>query len=237
VYKTESPPRKKVDAIAEAWGIHEPEPFEDFSAGGGDYRQNYSPSNTVVRRHEDPPVVTRRQPLRKTALPPPQPIFVPEPDEDVGGPPSPTSGSPGAGMKRSKSLLHRIRKMREAPNIPVNHDNMPDNDYPSPPSPNEINGMRPTHRSQNSFLGRFGRSGNMNGLGAPPAENEPYVYIGDPKEKELPKPPRESSDGSSENGYYDSNHGPIPGSPSRGGGFGRKQRLLKKVGMVVKGQK
>jgi hypothetical protein len=29
------PPKKKVDAIAEAWGIHEPEPFEEFFAGGG----------------------------------------------------------------------------------------------------------------------------------------------------------------------------------------------------------
>ena len=28
-------PKKKVDAIAEAWGIHEPEPFEEFFAGGG----------------------------------------------------------------------------------------------------------------------------------------------------------------------------------------------------------
>lgn len=140
-------------------------------------------------------------------------------------------------MKRSKSLMHRIRKMRETPNVPVNHDDLPDDD---PPSPNEAYGMRPTHRSQNSFLGRFGRTVNSNGLGTPPAENEPYVYIDGPKDKELPKPPPGSSGGSSENGaddYFDPNHGSFGGSPSSGGGVGRKRSLLKKVGKAVKGQK
>ncbi|KIJ62226.1 hypothetical protein HYDPIDRAFT_114697 [Hydnomerulius pinastri MD-312] len=32
--------KKGVDVIAEAWGIHEPEPYEEFSAGEGDYKDH-----------------------------------------------------------------------------------------------------------------------------------------------------------------------------------------------------
>lgn len=247
-YMSEPAPKRKVDAIAEAWGTHEPEPFEDFSAGGGhniDYR--YSPSNTVSKKNnhvEEAAYPTRRQPPRKTTLPPPQPIFVPEPDEDASGPPSPPiAGSPG--MKRSKSLMQRIRKMRETPNVPVSNGEPPIDEYnESPPSPNEAsNGNgRPTHRSQNSFLGRFGRPPTGNGReypGSPPLENERHVPIDDRKDKELPKPPQGSSGASSsENGvdYFDSNHASFGGSPSSGGGLRRKQSLLQKVGKAVKGK-
>jgi hypothetical protein len=232
-YMTEQKPKTKVDAIAEAWGIHEPEPFEDFSAGGGqanDYRHNYSPSNTVSKR-DDPPA--RRIASRKNALPPPQPIFVPEPDEDANlGPLVPES----LGMKHSKSLMHRIRKMRETPNVPVTNGDSPGDDYDLP---DDSNTTRPTHRSQNSFLGRFGRSANAN-VGPSLADSkEAYVYVDDRKEKALPKPPSGGSDGSSENGvgYLDSNYGSFGGSPSSNGGLGRKTSLLQKVGRVVKGQK
>lgn len=114
------PPTKHVDAIARAWGIHEPEPFEDFSAGGGqssDYRAYYP----TQRRSEEAPRRREAAP-RRAALPPPQPIFVP--GAEVGFAPSepspPLSPGGGAGMKRSKSLMQRIRRMRENPNIPVN---------------------------------------------------------------------------------------------------------------------
>jgi len=249
-YMTEPTPRKNVDAIAEAWGIHEPEPFEDFSAGGGhsnDYRQHYSPSTTISKKsnHDDSQQSARRQPTRKTSVPPPQPIFVPEPEEDISIPVSPVSGSPGAGMKRSRSLMHRIRKMRETPNVPVNHADAPADEYASPPSPGAA---RPTHRSQNSFLGRFGRVANGNGngreyTGSPTADNEPYVYVDVHKDKQLPKPPLGSSGASSENGvdgYFDPNHGSAGeshGGGGGGGGLGRRRSLLQKVGKVVKGQK
>lgn len=115
------PPRKNVNAIAQAWGIHEPEPFEDFSAGGGqsnDYRPLY-PSNP--RRSEETPRRREAAP-RRAALPPPKPIFVPEVDAEFVAPSEPSpplSPGSGAGMKRSKSLLQRIRRMRESPNVPV----------------------------------------------------------------------------------------------------------------------
>ena len=45
-------PKKKRDAIAEAWGIHEPEPFEDFSAGaGGGYSTHSGADYGTVARH------------------------------------------------------------------------------------------------------------------------------------------------------------------------------------------
>jgi hypothetical protein len=231
----QAPKKKKVDAIAEAWGIHEPEPFEDFSAGGGlnnDYR--YSPASTVSRssNHVEESRPTRRQPIRKTTLPPPQPIFVPEPEEDASGPLSPPlPGEPG--MKRSRSLMHRLRKMRETPNVPVSNDDTINEGYVSPSSPNETNGVRPTHRSQNSFLGRFGRTGNTNGNGREYPGSPEETYTNDPKDKELPRPPQ--TDGENGPAYFDSPYGSSGGSPSGGGGLGRKQSLLKKVGKVVKG--
>jgi len=229
-YMTEKAPKKKVDAIAEAWGIHEPEPFEDFSAGGGhsnDYK--YSPASSISRssNHVEESRPTRRQPIRKTTLPPPQPIFVPEPGEDASGLPSPPlSGEPG--MKRSRSLMHRLRKMRETPNVPVNTGDTINEGYVSPSSPNEA---RPTHRSQNSFLGRFGRTGNTTGNGREYPGSPEETYANDPKDKELPRPPQ--ADGEDGPAYFDSAHGSSGGSPS--GGLGRKQSLLQKVGKAVKG--
>ncbi|KAI0801166.1 hypothetical protein C8Q74DRAFT_471616 [Fomes fomentarius] len=136
-------PKKKHDAIAEAWGIHEPEPFEDFSAGGGatsrpsgEYGRGTNGSGRrtkdgreardVYREYleENHPSPARRPTKRN--IPPPQPIFVPESDLDVN-PPSPTSAGPetpsGNAPRRNKSIMQRIRRMRDSPNVPVgNYD-------------------------------------------------------------------------------------------------------------------
>ncbi|KAI0788494.1 Pal1 cell morphology protein-domain-containing protein [Abortiporus biennis] len=271
VYAPYEPPKKKADAIAEAWGVHEPEPFEDFSAGGGGYApsgdyghsaassRNGTISNGTSRRAKDgakekyreylddtQPSSGRRGQTRRAALPPPQPIFVPESDVDVNSPPSPTGGapaSPGA-PKRTKSLMHRIRKMRDAPNVPVGYEDSPNEHDTSPTSSAENSGgpnahpyghstSRPTHRSQNSFLGRLGRGKEA---GSPTSENsDAYVYVDEPatvgrRDKSLPATPARDAEGS---GYFDSNAGGYVGSP--GGGLGRKTSLLRKMKGVVKG--
>ncbi|KAG5642454.1 hypothetical protein DXG03_002764 [Asterophora parasitica] len=255
------PPKKKVDAIAEAWGIHEPEPYEEFFAGGGtgrtdgdtpassiyngkdshsqssrtangqkrgkeardiyrEYLEGGQPANGDAAR---PRVATRR-----TLVPPPQPIFVPDPAEIPDAPGlSPPLSAPGF-PKRSKSLMHRIRKMRDAPNVPVGSDY--DQTPPSPTSLTDAtsNTPRPTHRPQNSFLGRFGGGGARN-ASATSDKSEPFVYI-EANNKELPAPPPgvvESPPDVPVMGYFDNSAN--SGSP----GLGRKTSLLKKVGRVV----
>lgn len=270
------PPKKKVDAIAEAWGIHEPEPYEEFFAGGGTGRpdgdtpassiyngrdshnsHSTSRSGTTPRRTKDgrdardvyreyleegqqgqgngsanrPRMATRR-----SVVPPPQPIFVPDASEVTDPSGSPPVSSPGF-PKRSKSLMHRIRKMRDAPNVPAG----PDYDQPpSPSSPTEHsypgasgnpNPTRPTHRTQNSFLGRFGGARTNQPTSDKP---EPFVYIDAHNNKDLPSPPRASREISGERpsgDYFDgaTAGGPGPTSP----GLGRKTSLMKKVGRVV----
>lgn len=123
------PPKKKVDAIAEAWGMHEPEPYEEFFGGGGDHDGPITNSSSMRearsngrRARED---LTSR-PRGFNRIPPPQPIFVPEPVDDEPGPEvhisqhSPSSG--GANIGRNKSIIQRIRKMRDSPNVPVGFD-------------------------------------------------------------------------------------------------------------------
>lgn len=278
-------PKKKVDAIAEAWGIHEPEPYEEFLAGGGTTRYGDTPSNSIYAgreghgsRHTTPQhsfgrrskdgrdlrEVYReyldddaRQPqvrdkdradkegrrLRRGVLPPPQPIMVPEVQSDVDSGP----GSPSGVPKRTKSLMQRIRKMRDSPNVPVGYD-----DIEKPPSPNAAEQHQPatrlTHRSQNSFLGRFAggnatntdRRGNMKENMSPMSDHsETYVYIDDPrKEKQLPATPNAPATArtpSGEDRYAD--HEGTPGSPGSGAVLGRKTSLLKKVKDVVRGPK
>lgn len=274
IYVPYEAPKKTHDVIAEAWGIHEPEPFEDFSAGGGysarpsidhgtsrngngngstKVAKNSRETREVNRQHLDHGRRTNpgRQQVKRPSVPPPQPIFAPEGEIDVAQPPSPTGapGSPGA-PKRNKSLMGRIRKMRDNPNVPALNDDdsrMAANGRdPSPPSSTEnshaTNGSqpgRPTHRSQNSFLGRFGRSGNFSGgardnnTASSPSE-EAYVYVDDPsgvplnKEKSLPATPGPERGG----GYFDANSA-TPGSPDSG--LVRKTSLLRKVKGVVRG--
>ncbi|KAH9837188.1 uncharacterized protein C8Q71DRAFT_900022 [Rhodofomes roseus] len=220
VYVPYEAPKKRHDAIAEAWGIHEPEPFEDFSAGGGATRPNgeyptYSNRNGAGKRTdrsgrsrgEERPDA-RRQASRRGNLPPPQPIFVPEGEGEVPleqqEPPSPTgNGTP----KRNKSLMRRIRQMRDSPNVPVGGGERD----PSPTSSTEENsittqsapghGTRPTHRPQQSFLVNT--------------------------DKDLPAPPRAQP----QRDYFDD---PIDGGSP---GLGRKTSLMKKMKGVVKGGK
>lgn len=224
-------PKKKVDAIAEAWGIHEPEPYEEFFAGGGGGTNGNTPASSIYNGKESsrkPAEPSRpRAQARRSQLPPPMPIFVPESADSPIVPDSP--GSPGSFPKRNKSLMHRIRKMRDAPNVPVHDDNEPATD-----------GERPTHRSQNSFLGRFGN--NANGRGGPPnmsptSENsESYVFIEPkPAQKELPPAPGSAPNSPLEhangaNDYFDESE-----AANGGGGLGRKTSLMKKVGRVVRG--
>ncbi|KAM5536265.1 hypothetical protein V8D89_010164 [Ganoderma adspersum] len=254
-------PKKKHDAIAEAWGIHEPEPFEDFSAGGGATSQHNGEharggsgttrrtrdgrdARDVYREYleENHPSPARR--AGKRSIPPPQPIFVPESELDNNGPPSPLSAgleSPnGNAPRRNKSLMQRIRKMRDSPNIPVGsyEDNGrremspgPSGEHrrssrqPSSPQGHPL--RRPTHRSQGSFLGRFGRGANM----ASSLPDEPFVYVDHvpaKKDKSLPSPPKDGTPSNeSAEGYFDGAEVGMGGA-----GLGRKTSLLKKVGLV-----
>ncbi|KAL4069666.1 hypothetical protein V8B97DRAFT_606066 [Scleroderma yunnanense] len=280
-------PKKKVDAIAEAWGIHEPEPYEEFFAGGGTTRRdggtpsssiyagreghvsrNTTPQHSLGRRSKDGRDLrevyreyldddTRQAQLRdkdrsgrdrraRGGLPPPQPIMVPGPEayhSDIEGGPVSPSGQP----KRTKSLMQRFRRLRENPGIPA--DDRPTDRLPSPTQRDYQSGTRPTHRSQNSFLGRLGGSSGYNGEHvdrrgytkentSPMSEaSEAYVYIDDPRrEKRLPATPHalattRTSSGEDRYGYNDA----TPGSP--GPGLGRKTSLLKKVKDVVRGPK
>lgn len=250
------PPKKKVDAIAEAWGIHEPEPFEEFFAGGGSTRLDgdtpassiyngkdshgslsTSHSSPATRRPKEDKDARSRVAARRSLVPPPQPIFVPDQSTTADVPPgSPPLGSPGF-PNRSKSLMHRIRKMRDAPNVPVSAD------YQQPPSPStqavnyqSDSGTRPTHRSQNSFLGRFG-GGTRNNPASIPEKPEPFIFIDAQNQnqtnKELPATPMNRGttppgEESPPGAYFDGN---------QGGPLGRKTSLMKKVGRVVRGAK
>ncbi|KAI0348551.1 hypothetical protein BDW22DRAFT_1320112 [Trametopsis cervina] len=244
VYAPYEAPKKKHDAIAEAWGIHEPEPFEDFSAGGGysagGIQSEYQPPSSrhgtaSSRRGKDSQ--PRRQQTKRSPIPPPQPIFAPEGDpEAVVLPPSPTGPSSPGAPKRTKSLMHRIRKMRENPMVPPLNDETPLERDNSPPSPTENGGaqyaQRPTHRSQNSFLG--GIFGGQKNRDMPSPTEEAYVYVDDApangrREKSLPRPPVSPRDANGD-GYFDA------GYNSSGGGLGRKTSLLKKVKTAVNRQ-
>jgi len=244
------PPKKKVDAIAEAWGIHEPEPFEEFFAGGGsgrpdgdtpassiyngkDSHNSHSTSRSIPasRRPKD----TResreersRMVARRSVVPPPQPIFMGE-TADAEAPRGSPPASPGY-PKRSKSLMQRIRKMRDAPNVPVGPDYEPP---ASPTSPTEP--TRPTHRSQNSFLGRFGASSRPGNTSDKP---EPFVFIdtqNTQNNKDLPAPPAMARSDTTPPGEYGPSGAYFEGTASSPGGLGRKTSLMKKVGRAVRG--
>ncbi|TFK41229.1 hypothetical protein BDQ12DRAFT_431034 [Crucibulum laeve] len=258
------PPKKKVDAIAEAWGMHEPEPFEEFFAGGGSTRpdgdtpassiyngreshQSHSTSRSTATRgrgkdsrdtqqaqQQQPREARPRGAARRSLVPPPQPIFVPDPTEVAEPAAGSSPGSPNF-PKRSKSLMQRIRKMRDAPNVPVSADY---DQPPSPSSPSEQsypNG-RPTHRPQNSFLGRFGgQKGNQAATAAASDKPEPFVFIETQNNKDLPATPGGGPTPPTAEplGYFDSTQ--QNGNATASSGLGRKQSLMKKVGRVVRG--
>lgn len=225
-------PKKKVDAIAEAWGIHEPEPFEEFFAGGGG-RQGDTPTSSIYngrssRRDRSDDSQPRPRHNKRAVVPPPKPIFVPDATADVNDDwtaPSPPATSPGAsGPKRSKSLMQRIRKMRDAPNVPsVN----PLPEEVSPSSSTE-SAPRSSHRHQAS---RNGDARGADSTSPNPEGSDAFVYIDDPKrrgDKDLPITPGTS--GAEYGDYFDT-----PSSP--GGGLGRRTSLMKKVRGVVRGGK
>jgi len=272
-YSVYQPPKKNVDAIAEAWGIHEPEPFEEFFAGGGTARRDGdTPSNSIYAGREshasrsgtpqhsigkrskdgrdlrevykeyldeDMRQMQARdrerggeregRRTRRTGIPPPQPILVPDgPNIDYDSAP----GSPSAAPKRTKSLMQRFRRMRDSPNVPVGYD-----EDVEPSSPNvEMHQppLRPTHRSHNSFLGRFANGTSSIGGTA----EESYVYVDDPRrEKRLPATPyapatTRTPSRDDKRGYFDG----TPSSPGSGG-LGRSASLLKKVRGVVRASK
>ena len=257
---------KQVDRIAEAWGIHEPEPYEEFFGGGGRATGDSSAASSIKGGYEGHNQNGYSRPqgreLRETyaenvqvrkptgRLPPPQPIILPgaSRSSSLDGPPTaipspPLNGSPGA-PKRSKSLMQRIRKMRDQPNVPV--EAVQGDENPSPPSSSENYAplgysdggrpTRPTHRQQNSFFGRFGgRNASAHaGQRSPNAEvTDSYVYVErSASNKALPPRPAESPatplNGNEKEGYFEGPHSP-------GNGIGRKTSILKRVTGKVKG--
>jgi hypothetical protein len=277
----EAAQKKSHDALAEAWGIHEPEPYEEFFAGGGNghsrppstYRGE-APAPSSSRREREPrssaeDAARGRREAKRSTIPPPQPIFVPEPEAETyydnttgSNPPSPL-GSPNPNApKRSKSLMQKIRKMRDAPNVPPS-DEMPDYGSPYDGQPGSAPAVpsRPGHRSQRSFLGRIGNAPAGNGVGgggggvsvgggggerryvapARPTDFSPgserstdaYVYIEDPKEKALPAAPVDATRPSGDSDYF--------GDDGRNGGgatgLGRKTSLMKKAKGLMRGGK
>ncbi|EIN14154.1 hypothetical protein PUNSTDRAFT_80272 [Punctularia strigosozonata HHB-11173 SS5] len=281
-----SPPKKNHDALAEAWGIHEPEPYEEFFAGGGSRPEStYASRNgsahavgganapTPTRRprdrdahreHLDDAAGVRRAGTKtRNALPPPKPIFVPEAESGAEGPPSPSTpgvGSPGA-PKRTKSLMNRIRRMRENPNVPAGHAQYDDYGVlgASPPNSADLAGgyrsdgaaqrpSRPTHRAQNSFLGRLGGGKTAKESStSPTSDSSDFVYVGYDEcdggrhgrvpratNKDLPATP--PAHAAPEVGYFDG-VGASGGPTSPGASLGRKTSLLKKVKGAMRGAK
>ncbi|KAH9968895.1 hypothetical protein BC827DRAFT_1166373 [Russula dissimulans] len=163
-------PKKKVDALAEAWGMHEPEPYEEFFAGGGDPEgANTSTRDTRSNGRRTRDDSTSRPRAR---IPPPQPIFVgdnnkPEP-EAYSSPTSPMSA--GANVSRNKSIMQRIRRMRDSPNVPVGFD----------------------EKSDSPIDSRFPRG---RGDTSPADRPEPYVYVHARGSKELPPTPTTPANG------------------------------------------
>lgn len=268
---------KNVDRIAEAWGIHEPEPYEDFFGGGGgggdasaasSIRGGYeahtqNPNGNRTRHQLRETYTTDAPPVRKTTgrIPPPEPLDLPGGNRgaslDASIPSPPLSGSPGA-PKRSKSLMQKIRKLRDQPNIPMGES--PSGAYgdgnPSPSSSAEnypsvgfsevvsdggARTGRPTHRSQNSFLGRLaGRTTSANpGLSSPTSDVDPqYIYVERHAGKALPPRPMDTPAGRYEKeGYFDATASAPPPSniPSSPNGIARKTSILKKVKGAVRG--
>ena len=220
------PPKKKVDALAEAWGMHEPEPYEEFFAGGGDVDGPISNGNTVKesrpsgrRTREN----STSRPRGGNRIPPPQPIFIVDKPDAEGYPPQSSPGAPGANLGRNKSIMQRIRRMRDSPNVPVGFDDRidtPADGVPSPTSSMESGSQgRPAHRRGESILGRFTRGGR--GDTSPASPVEPYAYV-ENRTKDLPEPPTSPA-----NRYSDG-----PSSP----GLGRTTSILKKVRGVVRGR-
>ncbi|KAJ1311655.1 hypothetical protein OPQ81_010130 [Rhizoctonia solani] len=218
---TKKKPSPKKSALAEAWGIAEPEPFEEFSAGRQSGYEQDSPLNgsltsvnntrtgmTTSAYPEYPdsrPLPTRRP---SKAMPPPQPIQLypefPEGADPVAMSTAPSAyGARPAGPKRSRSLMQRFRKMRDSPNAPPPAPY--EEELPMPP-PGDIR-LVPQQR-------------------APPVpERGPTdPYAGGARDKSLPAPPPVANAE-----YFDKSHVPV----SPGAGINRKGSLMRKVKGVM----
>lgn len=219
---------KRRDTLADAWGKGEPEPFEEFfapsinaaavghgeagtaSAASSIYKDKEGHGGANSKKRTNGGI---RKPTNRPPLPPPQPIFpesVPMEDEAFYAQPL----SSGGGPQRSKSIMQRIKKMRDAPNVPVDYD---DNTNDVSGSSSENHGAaRPTHRSQNSMLGRLGNR----------SPTSPRFNGDTPGEKGLPSlPPPGSSpqDELGSGGYFDK-------------GLGRKTSIMQRVRGAVVGK-
>ncbi|KAG8925767.1 hypothetical protein FRC02_009437 [Tulasnella sp. 418] len=242
-------PRKTT--LAEAWGKAEPEPFEEFSAGtitrsspapSLDYEGGYEGHYRRNRARE------AELPPRRSKLPPPQPIALPgfNPDQsadDQGSPTLPYSPEKPGGMKRSKSIMQRIRKMRDNPNVPLGGGG-PGNGYDAPYTPMKTPGVGPVYEEdyatdvptnkQKRGQHKHSNSQGSGGAPAPPAmrprgNSLGETYYSEPREKALPAPPPPSSYNTVEQnggGYFDKSG---PG----GAGIGRKTSLYAKMKGVV----
>ncbi|KAL5641471.1 hypothetical protein ACGC1H_001824 [Rhizoctonia solani] len=219
-YASKKKPAPKKSALAEAWGIAEPEPFEEFSAGrqsgyeGSPMNGSLSSINNAGTRTgmttsaypeypDSRPMPTRRP---SKPMPPPQPIQLypefPEGEDPVAMSTAPSAygARPGA-PKRSRSLMQRFRKMRDNPNAP------PLEDEPPMPPANEIR--------------------LVNQQRAPPvperAPADPY-YASGTRDKSLPAPPPVANAE-----YFERPHVPV----SPGGGVTRKGSLMRKMKGVM----
>jgi len=197
---------KNVDRIAEAWGIHEPEPYEEFSSSAAAHRSSgtgfTSAASSVYGNNDSSKSGTStamggdKTLHSKPAIPPPEPLRLPATMlDDNNFPSSPPS--------RSRSVIGRIRKIRDIPDSPVISD-MADNE-PNLACQSDIKerNRNTGHRHHNSLFGRFGRSGirddpvlNLTSR----QEAEEFVFVRDPPaprsrerthfiDKALPPPP------------------------------------------------
>lgn len=257
-----APPKKRHDALAEAWGIAEPEPYEEFFAGGGDHSRPSSVHRGVEGKKgrdgrdlrdvhkEDRPTARRRE--TRSQLPPPAPIALPgqwtgpSGDEPL---PSPSNYVSSDGTpKRSKSLLGRIKKMKENPNIPLSATEERSTES-SPTAEKFANGdrqvspqpPRPGHRSHNSFLGVFQLKdrGKHSSSGQESSDTPSHEDV-----KRLPNLPHNHSTPNftppeKKSGDYFERPSTSAGGPSTSpsGGLGRKQSLMQRVVRGVRGTK
>jgi len=221
---------KRRETIADAWGKGEPEPFEEFFAGSVGTAVNgtgetglASAASSIYGGKEGHGNTGKRRerPLRRPTknLPPPMPIFPPPEGsmEENSTPVDVTSAgapvSPGlGGPKRSRSLMHRIKKMREQPNVPVGYEPGPNEEEPSSSSENQHGATRPSHRHQQSLLGKFGNR----------SPTSPTFAV-EEDEKGLPGLPM-SARSQEQDGYF---------SAPPNSGLGRKTSIMQRVRGVV----
>jgi hypothetical protein len=224
---------KRRETIADAWGRGGPEPFEEFFAGSVGTAVNGAGETGLASAassiyggkegHGGANGKRRERPLRRPTnpLPPPKPIFPPENGlEEVA---DTVDATPGAftsatnvgynGPKRTKSLMGRIKKMREQPNVPVGYEQGRSDEEPSSSSENQQHGAtRPTHRHRQSLLGKFGNR----------SPTSP-TFAGGEDEKDLPGLPT-SPRSHDQDGYF---------SAPNNSGLGRKTSIMQRVRGVV----